>query len=118
MPFQEGFQANLEDVRLPSVQCFDPIGININPDHVVTELRHASGVGRTHVVRANDAHLQCHPEILPQLANRMGRFDNAVNWVTTGFSAPGMPARGLFTSLAEVDGDADCDRSLDPCSYD
>ena len=38
--------------------------------------------------------------------------------VTTGFSAPAMPTRGPFTRLAEVSGDADCDRSLSPRSDD
>ena len=33
----------------------------------------------------------------------------AITW----FSAPAMPKRGRFTSLAEVSGDADCDRPLD-----
>src|SRR5215213_7128176 len=36
----------------------------------------------------------------------------------TGFSAPTMPRRDSFTRLAEVSGDADCDRSLSPCSDD
>jgi hypothetical protein len=36
----------------------------------------------------------------------------------TVFSAPTMPGRDSFTRLAEVSGDADCDRSLSPCSDD
>ena len=36
----------------------------------------------------------------------------------TGFSAPAMPIRGSFTRLAEVSGDAECDRSLSPCTDD
>jgi hypothetical protein len=36
----------------------------------------------------------------------------------TGFSAPTMPRRDSFTRLAEVSGDADCDRSLSPCNDD
>jgi hypothetical protein len=32
----------------------------------------------------------------------------AITWI----SAPAMPKRGRFTSLAEVSGDADCDRPL------
>jgi len=52
-------------VRLPSIQGLDPIDIDVDADHLMTELRQAGGMGSTQIVRANDAYLQCHSQILP-----------------------------------------------------
>jgi hypothetical protein len=65
MALQEGLEADLENVGLPSVQGLDAIGVDVDPDYVMAELGHSSRVGGTHIVRANNAHLQCHPQILP-----------------------------------------------------
>ena len=66
MPLQQRLEADLEDVRLPSVQGLDPIDVDVDPDHLMAELRHTGGMGRTQIVGANDAHPQCHPQIFPQ----------------------------------------------------
>ena len=66
---QQRLEADLEDVRLPSVQRLDPIDIDVDPDHVMAELRHAGGMGRTQIVGADDAHPQCHPQIVAQITD-------------------------------------------------
>ena len=38
--------------------------------------------------------------------------------LTTGFFVPAMPERSMFTRLAEVNGDADCDRPLTFSSHE
>ena len=71
VPLQQRLEADLEDVRLPSIQRLDAINIDVNPDYLMAEFRHACGVGSTQIVRADDAHLQCHSQIFPQhAANR------------------------------------------------
>jgi hypothetical protein len=55
-------------VGLPSIQRLDPINIDVYPDYLMAELRQASGVGRTQIVRADNAYLQCHSQIFARLA--------------------------------------------------
>ena len=62
---QQRLQADLEDMRLSSIQCLDAIGINVDPDNLMAELSQASRMGRTEIVRADDAYPQCHLQILP-----------------------------------------------------
>ena len=66
MPLQQRLETDFEDVRLPSIQRLDAINIDVYPEYLMAEFRQASGVGRTQIVRADDAHLQCHSQIFPQ----------------------------------------------------
>jgi hypothetical protein len=65
VPLQQRLEPDLKDVRLSGVQCLDAIDVNIDPDHLMTEFGHSGGMGSTHVVRADDAYPQCHPQIFP-----------------------------------------------------
>ena len=68
-PDMKRLKTHLEDVRLPGVQGLDAINVNVDADNLMAELRHTCGMGGTQIVCANNAHPQCHPQILPQLTN-------------------------------------------------
>ena len=50
----------------PAFRRLDAIDVDVNPDHLMAEFRHTSGMGCTQIVRADHAHPQCHPQIFPQ----------------------------------------------------
>ena len=72
---QQRLEADFEDVRLAGIQRLDTIDVDVNPDHLMAEFRHTSGMGCTQIVRADHAHLQCHPQIFPQHGARRRRCD-------------------------------------------
>jgi hypothetical protein len=75
---QQGLQPDLEDVRLTGVQRLDPIHIDVHPDDVVAELRHAGRMGRAQIVGADHTQPQSHRPILPQRRARRGIFTMAL----------------------------------------